>query len=159
MNGVFSTSDGHPFVQPNMICLFECYASDIGWRHSENLLNDFLIRETRPKVTLIAHMAASMGNYNYIFDWEFQTDGLISVKVGLSRMLMVKGSSHWSLYQVPNQDAMSGPLISDNVIGVVHDPFITFHLDMDIDGANNSFVNINLVKEQSLPGESPRKSY
>ncbi|KAB1671330.1 hypothetical protein [Gossypium barbadense] len=113
MDGVFSTSDGHPFVQPNMICLFEHYAGDISWRHSE----------------------------------------------GLSGMLMVKGSPHQSLYQVPNQDAMSGPLILENVIGVVHDHFISFHLDMDIDGANNSFVNVNLVKERSLPGESPRKSY
>ncbi|KHG18384.1 hypothetical protein F383_06942 [Gossypium arboreum] len=101
-------------------------------------------------------MAASVGNYDYIFDWEFQTDGLINVKVGLSGMLMVKGSPY---HQAPNQDAMSGPLISENLIGVVHDHFVTFHLDIDIDGANNSFVNVNLVKERSLPGESPRKSY
>ncbi|KAK8361165.1 hypothetical protein V6Z12_A03G020800 [Gossypium hirsutum] len=156
MDGVFSTSDGHPFVQPNMICLFERYAGDISWRHSEGLLNDFLGDKTKSNA---ARMAASVGNYDYIFDWEFQTDGLISVKIGLSGMLTVKGSPHQSLYQVPNQDAMSGPLILENVIGVVHDHFISFHLDMDIDRANNSFVNVNLVKERSLPGESPRKSY
>lgn len=39
------------------------------------------IRESRPKVTLVARMAASIGNYDYIFDWEFQTDGLICIKV------------------------------------------------------------------------------
>ncbi|XVF51647.1 hypothetical protein PTKIN_Ptkin04bG0201100 [Pterospermum kingtungense] len=159
MDGVFAASDGKPFVQPNMICLFERYAGDISWRHSENLLDGFQIREARPKVTLVARMAASVGNYDYIFDWEFQTDGLIRIKVGLSGMLMAKGSPHQNMYQVPNQDDMSGPLVSENVIGVVHDHFITFHLDMDIDGANNSFVNVNLVKEQSLPGESRRKSY
>ncbi|XVE57742.1 hypothetical protein DITRI_Ditri04bG0114100 [Diplodiscus trichospermus] len=159
MDGIFAASDGKPVLQPNMICLFERYAGGISWRHSENLLNGFQIREARPKVTLVARMAASVGNYDYIFDWEFQTDGLIRIKVGLSGMLMVKGSPHQNVYQVPDQDDMSGPLISENVIGVVHDHFITFHLDMDIDGANNSFVNVNLVKEESLPGESPRKSY
>lgn len=39
------------------------------------------IREARPKVTLVARMAASVANYDYIVDWEFQTDGLIRVKV------------------------------------------------------------------------------
>ncbi|KAK8607780.1 hypothetical protein V6N13_046387 [Hibiscus sabdariffa] len=159
MDGVFAASNGKPYVQPNMICLFERYAGDISWRHSESQLLDSQIRETRPKVTLVARMAATVGNYDYIFDWEFQTDGLIRIKVGLSGLLMVKGSPYHSLYQVPNQDAMSGPFISENVIGVVHDHFITFHLDMDIDGVNNSFVDVKLVKEHSLPGESPRKSY
>ena len=38
-------------------------------------------RESRRKVTLVARMAASVGNYDYIIDWEFQTDGLIHVVV------------------------------------------------------------------------------
>lgn len=157
MDGLFVSSDGSPYVRPNMICVFERYAGDISWRHSE--LNNFQIRESRPKVTLVARMAASVGNYDYIFDWEFQTDGLIRVKVGLSGMLMVKGSPHENMYQVPRKNDMSGPLVSENVIGVVHDHFVTFHLDMDIDGTDNSFVKVNLVKEETYPGQSPRKSY
>jgi primary-amine oxidase len=39
------------------------------------------IRESRPKVTLVARMAASVANYDYIMDWEFQMDGLIRIKV------------------------------------------------------------------------------
>ncbi|KAK9276175.1 hypothetical protein L1049_005706 [Liquidambar formosana] len=160
MDGVFVDSNGKPYVQPNMICVFERYAGDIGWRHSETPFTGSETREARPKVTLVARMAASVGNYDYIFDWEFQTDGLIRVKVGLSGMLMVKGTPYQNVYQVPqDQNDMTGSLVSENVIGVVHDHFITFHLDMDIDGSNNSFVEVNLVKEETLPGESPRKSY
>ncbi|KAI7989675.1 Primary amine oxidase [Camellia lanceoleosa] len=118
-----------------------------------------VIREARPKVALVARMAASVGNYDYIFDWEFQTDGLIRIKVGLSGMLMVKGSSYENMHAMPNTNDTSRPFLSENVIGVVHDHFITFHLDMDIDGPDNSFVKVDLVKEETLPGQSPRKSY
>ena len=72
---------------------------------------------------------------------------------------MVKGTPYENVNQIPNQEDMSGPLVSENIIGVVHDHFVTYHLDMDIDGANNSFVKLNLVKEETSPGESPRKSY
>lgn len=33
-------------------------------------------------MTLVVRMAASVANYDYIVDWEFQTDGLIRIKVG-----------------------------------------------------------------------------
>lgn len=157
MDGVFSTPDGEPFVQPNVICLFERYAGDVSWRHSESPIGQLQIRESRAKVTLVARMVASVGNYDYIFDWEFQTDGLIRVKVGLSGMLMVKGSPHEKTTE--EIEKATGQLVSENVIGVVHDHFITYHLDMDIDGVNNSFVKVNLVKEETLPGQSPRKSF
>lgn len=35
MDGLFVSADGKPFVQPNMICIFEKYAGEINWRHSE----------------------------------------------------------------------------------------------------------------------------
>ncbi|XP_050230142.1 amine oxidase [copper-containing] gamma 1-like [Mercurialis annua] len=159
IDGVFVSSDGRPYVQPSMICIFERYAGDVSWRHSEMASYNFEIREARPKVTLVARMVASLANYDYIFDWEFQTDGLIRIKVSLSGMVMVKGTPYQNVHEIPNQEEMSSRLISENVIGVVHDHFINFHLDMDIDDSNNSFTEVNLVKEESLAGESPRKSY
>ncbi|KAM0069843.1 putative primary-amine oxidase [Helianthus debilis subsp. tardiflorus] len=159
MDGVFASADGRPFIQRKMICIFERYTGDIGWRHSEIPAMGFNIRESRPKVTLVARMVASVGNYDYIFDWEFQTDGLIRIKVGLSGMLMVKATPYENIYNISNTDDMTGTLVSENVIGVVHDHYISFHLDMDIDGPNNSFAKVNLVKEETLPGQSPRRSY
>ncbi|XP_057977118.1 amine oxidase [copper-containing] gamma 1-like [Malania oleifera] len=160
MDGVFVAADGKPFVQANMICVFERHAGEIAWRHAESPLTGFKIREARPKVTLVARMAASVGNYDYIFDWEFQTDGLIRIKVGLSGMLMVKGTPYEHVNQVPDDDPhMTGGLVSENVVGVVHDHYVTFRLDMDVDGPDNSLVRVDLVKEETAPGESPRRSY
>jgi hypothetical protein len=36
MDGVFVAADGRPYVRENMICVFERYAGDIAWRHSES---------------------------------------------------------------------------------------------------------------------------
>ncbi|XP_072956391.1 amine oxidase [copper-containing] gamma 2-like [Typha angustifolia] len=158
IDGVFVAADGRPYVRENMICLFERYAGDIAWRHSECPISGMEIREVRPKVTLVARMAASVANYDYIVDWEFQTDGLIRIKVGLSGILMVKGSAYSHMNQVPNGEEMYGTLLSENVIGVIHDHYITFNLDMDVDGVDNSFVKVKMAR-QDTNGESPRKSY
>ncbi|GAA0157066.1 oxidase [Lithospermum erythrorhizon] len=159
MDGVFTAADGTPFVRSNMICVFESYAGDIGWRHSESPITGMGIREVRPKVTLVVRMAASVANYDYIVDWVFQTDGLIRIKVGLSGILMVKGTSYVNMNQVNQEQSLYGTLLSENVIGVIHDHFVTFYLDMDVDGSENSFVKVNLQKEHPSPGESPRRSY
>uniref|UniRef100_A0A1J3E9A0 Amine oxidase n=1 Tax=Noccaea caerulescens TaxID=107243 RepID=A0A1J3E9A0_NOCCA len=164
MDGVFTAADGTPSVRENMICIFESYAGDIGWRHSESPFIDLPIREVRPKVTLVVRMAASVGNYDYIIDYVFQTDGLIKAKVGLSGILMVKGTTYQNKNQVNkdkdgNEEELHGTLLSENVIGVIHDHYVTFYLDMDVDGPDNSFVKVNFKRQETEPGESPRKSY
>ncbi|KAG0460634.1 hypothetical protein HPP92_020931 [Vanilla planifolia] len=159
MDGVFVASDGRPYVRSNMICVYESYGGDIGWRHSESPITGMEIREARPKVTLVARMAASVANYDYIVDWEFQTDGLIRVKVGLSGILMVKGASYTHVNQFqPKQDTF-GTLLSENVLGVIHDHYMTFHLDLDVDGANNSFVKVHLSRQETDHNATPRRSY
>lgn len=73
---------------------------------------------------------------------------------------MVKGTSYQNLDEVSfHKDDITGTLISENVIGVVHDHFITFRLDLDVDGVDNSFTKVHLVKEEISHGKSPRKSY
>ncbi|KAI3971347.1 hypothetical protein MKX01_008191 [Papaver californicum] len=142
MDGVFTASDGTPFIRSNMICVFESYAGDISWRHAESPITGMEIREVRPKVTLVVRMAASVANYDYIVDWEFQMDGLIRVKVGLSGILMVKGTPYDNLNKVPNNDNF------------------TVLSYMDVDGSDNSFAKVNLVRENTSPEEgSPRRSY
>nr|XP_015635842.1 LOW QUALITY PROTEIN: primary amine oxidase-like [Oryza sativa Japonica Group] len=159
LDAVFVAADGRPYVRENMICVFERYAGDIAWRHSESPITGMDIRESRPKVTLVARMAASVANYDYIVDWEFQMDGLVRIKVGLSGILMVKGTQYSHMNQVHQNDNMYGTLLSENVIGVIHDHFVTFRLDMDIDGADNSFVKVAMARQNTGAGESPRKSY
>lgn len=159
MDGVFASADGTPYVRPNMVCIFERYAGDISWRHTECPISGMEIRESRPKVTLVVRMSASVANYDYIVDWEFQTDGLIRIKVGLSGILMVKGTKYENVDQIDSNAELHGTLLAENVIGVIHDHYVTFHLDMDIDGTENSFVQVKMVKKTVENGPTPRKSF
>ncbi|KAF9685717.1 hypothetical protein SADUNF_Sadunf03G0083200 [Salix dunnii] len=55
--------------------------------------------------------------------------------------MMVEGNSSVNTNPIPGQENLFGALLSENVIGVILDHYITFYLDMDIDGSDNSFVN------------------
>ncbi|KAH9311252.1 hypothetical protein KI387_026287, partial [Taxus chinensis] len=159
MDGIFANADGAPYVRSNMVCIFERYAGDIGWRHTECPITDMEIREVRPKVTLVVRMAASLGNYDYIVDWEFQTDGLIRAKVGLTGILMVKGTKYENINQMNSNVELHGTLLAKNTIGVIHDHYLTFYLDMDIDGTDNSFVQVKMARQTVKNGPTLRKSF
>ena len=40
MDGIFVDAHGKPYVRPNMLCIFESYAGDVAWRHTESPISD-----------------------------------------------------------------------------------------------------------------------
>lgn len=158
MDAFYAGADGEPVKMPDVFCVFERYAGDVSWRHTEAGIPNLVITEVRPEVTLVVRMVSTVGNYDYIFDWEFKTNGAIRVQVGLSGILEMKASAYTNLEEVANAE-IYGSLLAENTIGVFHDHFLTFHLDMDVDGTSNSFVEAMMKRVEVPHGESPRKSY
>ncbi|CAL5079537.1 unnamed protein product [Urochloa decumbens] len=151
---------GKPVKADDVICVFERYAGDIAWRHTSAAL---LITEVRPDVTLVARMVVTVGNYDYILDWEFKTSGSIKIVVSLTGILEMKASWYTHVDEM-KQDA-HGTLVAENTVAVFHDHFVTYHLDLDIDGTNNSFIKNTMVQKRNTGdpatggARTPRKSY
>ncbi|KAF0905921.1 hypothetical protein E2562_008948 [Oryza meyeriana var. granulata] len=160
LDGYYSGQDGNPVEGKNMICVFERYSGDVAWRHTEAGFPNQLITEVRPDVSLVVRMVVSAGNYDYILDWEFKTSGSIKLTVSLTGLLEVKGTAYTHADQV-EQDGVDahGTLVAENTIAVYHDHYITYHLDLDVDGTNNSFVKSTVTAVRDTGGETARRSY
>ncbi|KGN44255.1 primary amine oxidase isoform X1 [Cucumis sativus] len=157
MDTYMAAGDGRPMKMSNTFCIFERHGGDIMWRHTEGTIPNTLIRETRAEISLVVRMVAAVGNYDYIVDWEFKQSGSIIANVGLTGLLEVRASKYTHKDQI--KEEVYGPLLAENTIGVRHDHFLTYHLDLDIDGDANSFLKSNLRTIRSQDPDYPRRSY
>ncbi|KAG7648172.1 putative primary-amine oxidase [Arabidopsis thaliana] len=159
IDGVFAGQDGTPTKVSNVMCIFEKYAGDIMWRHTEAEVPGLKITEVRPDVSLVARMVTTVGNYDYIIEYEFKPSGSIKMGVGLTGVLEVKPVEYVHTSEI-KEDDIYGTIVADNTVGVNHDHFVTFRLDLDIDGTENSFVRTELVTKRTPKSvNTPRKSY
>lgn len=169
--------DGKPRTVERTICIFERLSGDMSWRHRSSHGV-----EGRPKRDLVVRSAAVLGNYDYIFDWTFQQDGTIRISVGATGITEVKmvaernalvaaagngngggngtagipGNSTGSTGANGRPDAY-GRYVDENIVAVNHDHYFNFRIDLDVDGAVNSFVADRLVTVE-LPPDHPRRS-
>ncbi|KAG9456430.1 hypothetical protein H6P81_000938 [Aristolochia fimbriata] len=158
-DGHYAGQDGSPVTAKNVLCVFEHSSGDVAWRHTELGIPGKVVREVRPEVSLVVRMVSTVGNYDYVLDWEFKQSGSIKVRAALTGILDVKGVDYTHKDQI-KEDAY-GVLLAENTIGVYHDHFLTYYLDFDVDGSENSFVKQRM--ETKRVGEdkykTPRKSY
>jgi primary-amine oxidase len=94
-------------------------------------------------------------------DWVFQQDGSLRVVAGATGMVAVKAVAQRTASEpaapgAPRADA-HGRFVAENTVAVNHDHFLSFRLDLDVDGPTNSVVVDRLVPER-LPAGSPRRS-
>ncbi len=153
-DSVIATSRGLPQRWPRTACLFEREAGDFAWRHSEG----GRLTDSRKRRDLILRMITTFGNYDYAVDWTFQQDGSIKIGVGATGSVEVKAvRSRTAAEDHDGRDERYGHFVAENTVGVNHDHFFSFRLDLDVDGTENSFVKEEM-KTERLPAESPRKS-
>ena len=153
-DSVVANSRGIPRQWPRTACLFEREAGDFAWRHAPGGMQP----DSRRRRDLVLRMITTFGNYDYAVDWTFQQDGSIKIEVGATGSVEVKAvRSRTAAEDTDGKDRRYGHFVAENTIGVNHDHYFCFRLDLDVDGVQNSFVK-EALKTERVEGDTPRKS-
>jgi primary-amine oxidase len=151
-SGTFVHDNGTPYIRPQLACMFERVSGDPAWRHWDE---DTYAVSGRPTRELVFRTVATVGNYDYLFDWRFEQDASITVGVGATGILEVKAvkdqradgklSASMSAMDTDGKEVQFGQLVAPGTSAVDHDHYFSYRLDLDVDGTKNSLMVDKLV--------------
>lgn len=155
LDATISDDHGKPISLKNVVCVFERDTGDPLWRHYEVFTQS---HESRPNVELVVRMAPEVGNYDYLLDFVFNRRGEIEVRVGAYGIDATKAVAAKTMRDATAQeDTAHGTLIAPQLLGVNHDHFMSFRIDLDVDGQKNRMVMDKFV-QRTLPNNPFRRS-
>lgn len=152
LNVTLHLPNGAPFEAENRICIFEHDPGHPAWRHDEPIFNGIpgmQTHQSRMATELIVRMVSTIGNYDYFQDYVFGQDGrlrirLISTGIDAAKAVLSKTLED---KRAPSE-TQYGTLIAPHRLGVNHDHFFSYRIDVDIDGTDNAFSRLRL---QAVP--------
>ena len=139
-----SNGAGEPLPIPNAICMHE---EDVGvlWRHIEWRNGEGEVRRAR---RLVISSFSAIGNYDYGFFWYLHQDGTISFEVKLTGVLST------GAVDPERGEPAHGVLVAPGLNAMVHQHYFNVRLDLDVDGVENTVVEVST--ESTPPGpENP----
>ncbi len=164
-SGTFFRENGTPYIRPQLACIFERVTGDPAWSHWDQETGAV---SGRPSRELVFRTIATVGNYDYIFDWRFEQTGSIVVGIGATGILEVKAvtakradgplSSGLAGKDADGNPVEFGQLVAPGLDGVDHDHYFNYRLDLDVDGEKNSMMVGKLVPFK-LPDSSPGRKW
>ena len=119
-------------THPSSICLFEF---DTGYPIQRHTAPPYV--SVTKNIAFYVRWVATVGNYDYIFDYQFYYDGSIKVEVRASGYIQ----SSYFITDFPPEDGFH---IHDHLAGSMHEHVLNFKVDFDIAGTRNSLVRSSL---------------
>lgn len=147
LDAVLADARGRSRNARAVACLFERRTGAPLWRHAESENRSYA---GRPARELVMRTIPSIGNYDYAIDWVLTEGGAIRIDVGATGIDAVKGVATTRMNEASAAaDTAFGALVAPNLVAVNHDHFLSFRLDVDIDGTANTLMRQKLeVREE-----------
>jgi primary-amine oxidase len=134
------TSRGEPLTIKNAICMHE---EDFGvlWKHTDRRLT---VPEVRRSRRLVVSSFSTVENYEYGFFWYLYQDGNIQFEIKLTGILSLGALQ-------PGETSPYGALIAPQLYAPNHQHFFNVRLDFDLDGMNNSVLQVDVQPDEPGP--------
>ncbi|KAJ6512626.1 amine oxidase catalytic domain-containing protein, partial [Mycena sanguinolenta] len=129
-------SDVGTLQQQDAICVFERDSGKPLSRHTGYMKGEM---GAIKGYELVVRTISTAGNYDYLFDYTFQLDGTIEVRVSASGYLQ---GAWWD-----DAERSYGTKIRDTYMGSLHDHVVNYKFDFDIAGTRNSLMAVTLENE------------
>jgi primary-amine oxidase len=146
------TESGEAETARNVMCVFERDSTVPLWRRYELVTGS---HEARRDIELVVRTIPTVGNYDYVYDWVFTRKGEIKIDVGATGIAAAKGVSARAAREMGGTAAY-GALVGPHLVAPNHDHFLSFRIDLDVDGQANSFVRDTLVSTAIAPSNARR---
>ncbi len=145
-NATFANEGGGAAEVERAVALYE-RDGVVLWKHVDYMTGH---NESRRSRQLVLSYFANVGNYEYGFNWVFHQDGTLEMETMLTGIMAVKGVDRAAAH-----NGSHGHLVAEGIEAVHHQHIFNFRLDLDVDGTENSLVEMN---NEALP-PGPRNPY
>ncbi|KAJ7067387.1 amine oxidase catalytic domain-containing protein [Mycena amicta] len=129
-------TDSGTLIRRDAICVFERDSGKPLSRHTGYMKKEM---GAIKGYELVVRTISTVGNYDYLFDYTFQLDGTIEVRISASGYLQ---GAWWD-----DAEHEYGTRIRDTYMGSLHDHVINYKFDFDIAGTRNSLMAVTLENE------------
>jgi primary-amine oxidase len=142
LDAVLADESGNPQTITNAICIHE---EDYGilWKHWNFRYTDQ--PEVRRSRRLVVSAIHTIGNYEYGFFWYFYLDGTIQFESKLTGIVQTRAVA-------PGETPEFGTLVAPQLDAPNHQHLFNMRLDLEIDGPENTVVEVDAVGLPLGPG-------
>ncbi len=132
LDATLHDTHGEPYTVKNAICIHE-EDNAVLWKHVDHSTG----AEVRRMRRLVVSCHATVANYEYLVYWRFYQDGNIEAEVRATGLMV----------STPTPEGASAPatgtVVDHRTYAPFHQHFLVARLDLDIDGADNTVMEVD----------------